>query len=66
MHESLGTNNSVRCFLGKGPSVPWVTNPKNENFQGPTESIDYSWEQQLTGENYKREYFYYSSFVVRN
>jgi len=39
VHEKLNTKNKVKCFLGKGPSVPWVTNPKNENFQAAINAI---------------------------
>ena len=39
VHEKLNTKNQVKCFLGKGPSVPWVTNPKNENFQAAVNAI---------------------------
>ena len=39
VHEKLNTKNKVKCFLGKGPSVPWVTNPKNENFQAAVNAI---------------------------
>lgn len=38
-HEKLNTKNDVKCFLGKGPSVPWVTNPKNENFAAAATAI---------------------------
>jgi len=38
-HEKLATKNDVKCYLGKGPSVPWVTNPKNENFDAAATAI---------------------------
>ena len=38
-HEKLGTKNDVKCYLGKGPSVPWVTDPKNENFDAAAKAI---------------------------
>ena len=39
IHDELKTQNKVSCFLGKGPSVPWVTDPKNENFNAAAEAI---------------------------
>jgi len=39
-HEELNTKNKVRCFLGKGPSVPWVTDPRNENFAAAATAIE--------------------------
>ena len=39
IHQNLKTNNKVSCYLGKGPSVPWVTNPKNENYSAAAEAI---------------------------
>ena len=39
VHEKLETKNEVKCFLGKGPSVPWVTDPKNDNFASAAKAI---------------------------
>ena len=39
IHESLGTKNKIKCGMMKGPSVPWVTDPNNENFTAAREAI---------------------------
>ena len=39
VHEKLGTKNQIKCGMMKGPSVPWVTNPDNENFTAASEAI---------------------------
>lgn len=39
IHEKLNTENKVKCYAAKGVSVPWVTNPDNENFTAAAEAI---------------------------
>ena len=40
VHEKLGTKNQIKCGMMKGPSVPWVTDPNNENFQAAFNAIE--------------------------
>ena len=43
LHDDLGTQNKVRCFIAKKPSRPWVADCNNDNFAAAIKAVEKVW-----------------------